>query len=184
MGSRSNSSRQARRGTGVVALAAIAIAVCGLALTACGSSAKPKSSKSSSYSKLVKYSDCMRWHGVPNFPDPLDGGYPLRTSGVNLRSPAFTSAQKACAKLQPGGAKEPAPITSGQVFQMAKKVRCIRRHGFPNFPDPTLASGGHVFTNSPPVDWNPEAPAAVTARKACANVGIAIPGWGVAYYGP
>ena len=135
-------------------------------------------------SKLVKYADCMRSHGVPNFPDPEDGGYPLRTSGINMQSPAFQSARKACAKLQPGGSKEPAPITGAQVSQMAKKARCIRTHGFPNFPDPTLASGGHLFTDNPGAGWNPEAPAAITARKACANVGIAIPGWGAAWFGP
>jgi hypothetical protein len=164
-------------------LAALPAAICAFAVAGCGSSHHSSHATASSYSKLVKYSDCMRSHGVSNFPDPEDGGYPLRTSGINMQAPVFQSATKACAKLQPGGAKEPAPITSGQVYQMAKKARCIRKHGFPNFPDPTLASGGHLFANSPGAGWNPEAPAAITARKACANVGIAIPGWGVAWFG-
>lgn len=182
MDSRADGRGQVRR-PGALALAAVAIA-CALVLAACGSSHHPGHTQASSHAKLVRYSDCMRSHGVSNFPDPEDGGYPLRTSGINMQAPAFQSATVACAKLQPGGAKEPAPITDAQVYQMAKKARCIRRHGFPNFPDPRLASGGHLFVNSPGAGWNPEAPAAVTARKACANVGIAIPGWGASWFGP
>jgi len=128
----------------------------------------------------------MRSHGVPNFPDPLDGGFPLRTSGINESSPAFTGAQKACAKLQPGGSAPPR-ITGHDVYEMALKARCIRRHGFPNFPDPTLAPGGpggEAIASNPPPDWNNQAPASVKARIACANVGIPIPGWGVAWFGP
>jgi hypothetical protein len=156
---------------------AIAVVTSALAITACGSSSKPKSTVSSSYSRNVKYADCMRSHGVPNFPDPLDGGFPLRTSGINMGSPAFVSAQKACARLQPGGSAPP-QITGQQLYEMAAKARCIRKHGFPNFPDPSL-SGSAM---NPP-NWNNEAPAAIEARKACANVGIAIPGWGVAWFG-
>lgn len=160
-----------------------ALAATGLVIAACGSSQHSSHAKASSDSKL-EFSDCMRSHGVSNFPDPEDGGYPLRTSGVDMQAPAFQSAAVACAKLQPGGAKEPAPITDADLYRMAKKARCIRRHGFANFPDPTLSSGGHLFTNSPGAGWNPEAPAAITARKACANVGIGIPGCGAAWFGP
>lgn len=168
-----------RSGLGCELAIALAVVGCVLALSACGSSSKPKSSVSSSNSKLVRYADCMRAHGVPNFPDPLDGGFPLRTSGINVSSPAFISAQKACAGLQPGGSAEPAPITGEQLYEMAEKARCIRDHGFANFPDPSLTAGGHAFANQPPASWNPTAPASIKARKACANVGIAIPGWGV-----
>jgi hypothetical protein len=127
----------------------------------------------------------MRSHGVANFPDPVDGGFPVRTSGINTGSPAFRTAQNACAKLQPGGSSPPR-ITGEQTQQMADKARCIRQHGFPNFPDPTVApapGGGEGVTNFP-AGWNNEAQAAITARKACARVGSAIPGWGVAWFGP
>jgi hypothetical protein len=123
----------------------------------------------------------MRSHGVPNFPDPSPGGGfdipPQSAVGAEEGSPAFGAAQTACAKLQPGG---PAPprITGEQVHQMFLKARCIRQHGFPNFPDPSLGRG------LIPPDWNNEAPEAITARKACARVGIAIPGWGAAWFGP
>lgn len=176
MGRRSRSPKQQARFRNA-ALGLVAI-TCALVIAACGSSQHPNHMNASGYSKLLRYSDCMRSHGVSNFPDPEDGGYPLRTAGVNRQAPAFESATVNCAKLRPGRVNEPAPITSRQVYEMAKKARCIRKHGFPNFPDPTLASGGHLFTNSPGTAWNPMAPAEINARKACANVGITIPGWG------
>jgi len=167
-------------------LVTLAAVTCAAGIAACGSSSKPSGSASSTYPQNIKYADCMRSHGVPNFPDPVDGGFPLRTSGINESSPAFLSAQKACASLQPGGSAPPR-ITGHDVYEMALKARCIRRHGFSNFPDPMVAPGGpggeEMFSNPPP-DWNNEAPAAIKARIACANVGIPIPGWGVAWFGP
>jgi hypothetical protein len=58
--------------------------------------------------QLLKYSECMRSHGVTNFPDPTDSGGAVGltigpTSGINPQSPIFTRAQSACASLQPGG---------------------------------------------------------------------------------
>jgi len=59
----------------------------------------------------VKFAECMRSHGVPNFPDPQiqsgpGGGVGVRIggpgSGIDPRSPAFQSAQKTCGKLLGG----------------------------------------------------------------------------------
>jgi hypothetical protein len=57
---------------------------------------------------MLKYSACMRSHGVPKFPDPkvsADGGMLMSIGpgmGVNPGSPQFQAAQKACEKLMPG----------------------------------------------------------------------------------
>jgi hypothetical protein len=60
--------------------------------------------------QLLKYSQCMRSHGVTNFPDPTTspgGGVGLRVhvgpGGIDGTSPIFQRAQSACASLQPGG---------------------------------------------------------------------------------
>lgn len=147
---------------------------CSLALTACGSSSKSAASRG--YSLGVRYADCMRSHGVPNFPDPSPGGG-FAFQGVNASSPAFQSAQTTCVKRQPGGLHTAQPTTGEQMAQMVAKARCIRRHGFPTFPDPSLSGNGMA----PPSNWNPQAPASIAARRACTRLGIAIPGWGVAY---
>ncbi len=84
-----------------IALAALG---CALALTACGSSAESPAGTagSSQYAQGVRYSDCMRAHGVPSFPDPTfgPGG---EGAGVNFQentsSPACQTASKACAHV-------------------------------------------------------------------------------------
>lgn len=57
---------------------------------------------------LLKYSVCMRKHGEPNFPDPVDtgGGVGIElgpSSGTNSTSSQFAKAQSACKSLLPGG---------------------------------------------------------------------------------
>jgi len=150
---------------------------CALAIAACGSSAKSSSSTagSSQHSQGVRYADCMRFHGVPNFPDPsVGGGFPLRTSGINQQSPAFLSAQRGCANLQPGGNSQPSPISAAQQAGMVANARCIRKHGVPNFPDPTFGPGGEGAGVA--YVGNASAPAFQRAVKTCAHVGTPIPG--------
>jgi hypothetical protein len=48
----------------------------------------------------LKYSKCMRAHGVPNFPDPSSNGAITGSSkGINPQSPTFQNAQRTCQKL-------------------------------------------------------------------------------------
>jgi hypothetical protein len=59
--------------------------------------------------QLLKYSECMRSHGVTTFPDPTSSGghiglqVHVGPGGIDPQSPIFQHAQKACASLQPGG---------------------------------------------------------------------------------
>jgi hypothetical protein len=72
---------------------------CAPALAACGSSSKPSATGgSSNHAAFLKFSECMRSHGVPNFPDPTfgKGGERAFPSDVNPKSPTFQSAMKAC----------------------------------------------------------------------------------------
>lgn len=58
------------------------------------------------FTQLLKYSKCMRGHGVPAFPDPTkDGGGVgiTLTKDIDPNSAAFKSAQNACKSLQPEG---------------------------------------------------------------------------------
>jgi hypothetical protein len=60
------------------------------------------------YAHLVKYSQCMRSHGVASFPDPTKGsggGVSLSigggpNSGLDPNSPVFQHAQQACSKIR------------------------------------------------------------------------------------
>jgi hypothetical protein len=52
---------------------------------------------------MLQFSQCMRAHGLTNFPDPQfsGGGISIKINGAGLglapNSPAFQSAQRACA---------------------------------------------------------------------------------------
>src|SRR5262249_42050781 len=64
--------------------------------------------------QALKFSACMRAHGLPNFPDPQfsPGRMSIRIQGkgIDPNSPIFKAAQKACAKDLPGASTG----TSGQ----------------------------------------------------------------------
>ncbi len=127
-------------------------------LAACGSS-KPSGSRGPSAAAFIRFADCMRANGVPTFPDPQGGGgIQIPTgSGIDPQSPAFQSAQKVCFKLLPGGG----PLHGGQASEQRKLMmlhlsQCMRRHGFPSFPDPTAnppalgpGTGGGIAFGSP-----------------------------------
>jgi hypothetical protein len=64
--------------------------------------------------RALKFSACMRSHGVPNFPTPSFEGGAVRLSlkagtGVDPRSPQFQAAQQACHTYLPGGGDKNAP---------------------------------------------------------------------------
>lgn len=175
--SRSILARRLVRSAGPAAIA------CGLMLAACGSSKPHSTTKSKSYVTGVKYAQCMRAHGVPNFPDPTPQGG-ISSSALSIvekQSPALSSAQHTCQKLEPHGGPPPGSgFNEQQLQQMIAKARCIRDHGFPSFPDPD-ASGDNIGRGTMPPGWNPFAPAETKARKTCAKVGSVIPGWVVSW---
>jgi hypothetical protein len=120
--------------------------VCGVPMiAACGSSSKPSSPRKSAStlaSAGVKFSDCMRSQGVPNFPDPTGSGGHIRfkmngSSGSNPSSPTFQAAQKTCGKLLPGGGFGSQKPSAATEKQMLAAAQCLRAHGVSGFPDPT-----------------------------------------------
>ncbi len=55
---------------------------------------------------LLKFAQCMRAHGISDFPDPVEGGLRIQArQGSDLApdNPRFKAAQQACQHLMPGG---------------------------------------------------------------------------------
>jgi hypothetical protein len=52
----------------------------------------------------LKYSQCMRSHGVPNFPSPGQATTSPGSPAINVNSPTFVAASNACQHLLPSGA--------------------------------------------------------------------------------
>lgn len=130
------------------AAAAVAVAL-GVTVAGCGggptvptAGSQPTTSVASPLAEAVAYSECIRSHGVPNFPDPVktpSGGYGYRTKGIDPSSAAFQGALQACKAL-------PSPWNStGQQLSQTQQqawldwAKCIRAHGMPDFPDPTFS---------------------------------------------
>lgn len=160
--------------------AAAAIAACG-SQSPSSSSASSSASASSSSAHLsyaqatrdaVAFAGCVRTHGVPSFPDPASPrDLKASVDSSIARSPAFQAAATACRHLLPGGgprnrstARSPAQIASEVAF-----ARCLRRHGFPNFPDPTSSGElSHEMLANAGIDIHQ--PAVVQAADACVGV--------------
>jgi hypothetical protein len=122
----------------------------------------------------LAYSECMRSHGVPSFPDPnaqgaiqITGGSSNGTSsGLDPNSAAFQNAQKACQSKQP----KPTQAQQAQALQNAlKQAKCMRAHGIKDFPDPQSSSGrvSISINGSAGSDLNPNDPLFQAAQKVC-----------------
>jgi hypothetical protein len=116
-------------------VAAFAAVTCTVLLAACGSS-DPPSNADPTGGPLLKYAQCMRANGVPNFPDPRASGGLFIPNDIDTQSPAFKSAQQACAKLEQANTGS-SRLSNGRKLQLLTLARCVRAHGVPNFPDPT-----------------------------------------------
>lgn len=118
--------------------APLAAAGCVLAIAGCGSSGHHASASSHVATRLA-FSECMRGHGVTDFPDPGAGGGGINIAGtsINPSSPAFRAAQARCQKLAPGGGPASRQATEQQKKSLDAVSLCMRAHGVTGFPDPT-----------------------------------------------
>jgi hypothetical protein len=169
-------------------LAAVAAA---LALVACGSNsgddggggAKGAGGPDKAFEGALKFSKCMREHGI-DMPDPQrvgKGGIKLTGGkGVNFDDPKMKAAQSACQKyMQIGGGETLDPAKRAKLQEAALSyARCMRGHGV-DMPDPKLAgNGGLTFQAGPGgpksngsgpkgLGVNPDSPKFKSADRAC-----------------
>lgn len=151
-------------------------------LAACSSnnaSASGSSSTSSAYQKALKYAQCIRVHGIPNFPDPNSKGQFIVQNGSsdptsNVSTAVANAALKECRSLAPpsiaqgpSGSQGGGSVTPNQL----KFAQCMRSHGEPNFPDP--ASNGSITL---PKGMDPKSSQFQAAEKACQSLMPSNPG--------
>jgi hypothetical protein len=127
---------------------AAALAVTALLAAACSGASSPSDAAgSTTYQKALAYAQCMRAHGEPGYPDPQsNGGFIVNSQKDHLNGALMNSANKTCQHLLP----KSAPMTAAQQRQATAKAlkftACMRAHGLPNFPDPTVNASGVSFS--------------------------------------
>ena len=97
------------------------------------------------YQAQLAYSQCMRTHGEPTFPDPTRTSHSISVGAgrnIDQHSHQFVSASTTCKRLVPdGGPPSPAQIQAA-IAHTLKNAECMRTHGITNFPDPIIFGGG------------------------------------------
>ena len=181
MNKRSGGNRAPRRAAALAGAAAVAVLA-----AACGGAA-PSSASPPTYAQELALAQCMRGHGVPNFPDPqASGGYSLGSNGsiqgaggsIDINSSPVQAAYGHCRHLLPGGpsvSQLEQKVQEGQQRQeqelptLVKFAQCMRSHGVPSFPDPAL-SGQSAPASGQGAGINPSSPRFQAAVRACRHV--------------
>lgn len=149
------------------------VASLGTSSAAAAATSQPTSSNSGqgqssagNSSAALQFSKCMRAHGVSDFPDPgSGGGLNFNASNVNLNSPTFQAAQRACQKYFSAGTPTGQVLTQ-DLDHLLRYARCMRSHRVINFPDPVLRSGLPPGFDFPP-NMDLTSPAFLAADHVC-----------------
>ena len=83
--------------------------------------------------KAVKFAECIRAHGVSDFPDPNEKNQ--FDYGVSVTPAVWNKATTACKDLQPPGTLS-GKRTPKQQSASLRFAQCIRDNGVKDFPDP------------------------------------------------
>jgi hypothetical protein len=118
----------------------------------------------------VKFSVCMRSHGVTEFPDPTIGSNGLPSWGptpnVNGGAPAYNAAQQVCKKDLPSLTQTAAEKATANAAAL-RYATCMRSNGVPNFPDP---NGQGLIQINATGALEPSSPAFQKAQMACKSL--------------
>jgi hypothetical protein len=124
----------------------VTVALVALIGAGCGSSSPSESTTSTATAtatatakkvteqdKAVKFSECIRAHGVPHFPDPNSKGEYI--FGIDVTPEVWGRAVAACKALEPPGALS-GKRSPKQQSDALRFAACVRAHGVKDFPDP------------------------------------------------
>jgi hypothetical protein len=164
---------------------ALALGACGSADDGGGAKSAPNK-KDKAFEGALKFSRCMREHGV-DMPDPQrvgTGGIKVTGGKMRPNDPKTKAALSACQKyMQIGGGETLDPAKRAKLQEAALNyARCMRGHGV-DMPDPQLSGkGGLTFQAGPRkgdgpsrkgtgprggLGVNPDSPKFEAADKAC-----------------
>ena len=82
---------------------------------------------------MLKYAQCMRSHGVVNFPGPSSNGT-ISVGGTVSRSPQYPAADETCRKLLPNGGVPTDAQQAQGIAQLLTLSVCMRAHAVSDYP--------------------------------------------------
>jgi hypothetical protein len=132
-------------------LAAAVLAAVALLTAACGGGSPGTAGSSGAgqgrLAEALAFAHCMRSHGAPDYPDPNSSGVFMVNPSNSSRFDAPRSTRLACAHLLP---RKGQPLTPAQQAQQQRTIlahaACMRRHGFPDFPDNWDGNAGQLIS--------------------------------------
>jgi hypothetical protein len=133
------------------------VALISLTSAGCGSSAPSETGtgtgakRATDQDKGVRFAECIREHGVSDFPDPdAKGEFQY---GVSVSPAVWQKAVDACKDLQPPGSLSSKRSPKQQTASL-KFAQCIRDNGVKDFPDPAngepLVDTTHIPSSNRP----------------------------------
>ncbi|HWH45767.1 MAG TPA: hypothetical protein VNT32_13670 [Thermoleophilaceae bacterium] len=145
-------------------IAAGTLAALTLALSACGGAADGTGGdggESKRQRAAARFAECMREHGLPDFPDPgPEGAFPITPDSQRDTPRAkLEAAQRKCGKHL-AGVGPPSAKERGDEAELERRLlaftRCMRERGI-DLPDPDGQEGGGVAIPLPD-DLDPDNP--------------------------
>lgn len=123
--------------------------------TACGGSPSAAPGGLAAYQQALPFAQCMRAHGIGNFPDPDASGNFAISNLINQNSAQYAAAKATCVRLHPYNMVLSPQQDTAIMSRALEFARCMRAHGVPNFPDPTqsrgrITFGGQTTPSAPP----------------------------------
>jgi hypothetical protein len=119
-------------------LTVVAAVLAGLA-AACSGSGPAASARPATYQQVLAYVQCIREHGYPTEPDPVQGPGGIITPPQGPPAPAppaLQAARHACQRLQPPYQFSNPAVRAKVLAALEKFSQCMRGHGITGFPDP------------------------------------------------
>jgi hypothetical protein len=150
----------------VLVALATSVAACGdesapgVASAGSTTTTRPRAPAHAAATDAVKFAQCMREHGILNWPDPLPGGGFDLPAGIK-HEPQFQAASQACGRyLVAGHLKKHVNVQEELTFSI-----CMRSHGITDFPDPLPGGGWNIPGNT-------TSPQFEAAARQCQSTGI------------
>jgi hypothetical protein len=185
MNNKTNGNRGPQRAGALALAAAIGVLATACGVVHFGSASAPSPASTPDYAQELSLAQCIRSHGVPNFPDPNASGYSLTATGsiegaggasIALDGSQVQAAYGDCRHLVPGGpsiSQLEQAVQQGQQRQaqalpeLLKWEQCVRSHGEPTF---SLGLGGQSPAPSKSSAFNPNTPQFQAALSACQHL--------------